>query len=265
MFRSTLLVSLCVVSAFVASGCGKNLAALTPDQKAIVQDTMGSAGRVQSAAMSKKTGTVGAMIFSRSPLAALSAPSVDQSLLTMEQKLNNCSFNVGGTLGAGAGSSSSSSGTSVTAGDFSMQYSGTSCPISLNLSGKVSGSSSSSATVTIALDYQVNDASFLALNDLDSAHLAGDTTVNASSSSATVDMSLSGKIHSQKRGDIGTTMTVSVAADSSGSMTMTQDLDLVFKDFEADLKIKGDQNSMHYYINSEEVSSTEFAKYMQGV
>ncbi|MGZ3689177.1 MAG: hypothetical protein ACXWPM_02610 [Bdellovibrionota bacterium] len=257
------------------SGCGKNLPALSADQKAVVKDTMTAVGRTSAAPQGVQSSvtpsTTSAAQISGQSLSVLSliasrastaSTSSDSSLLSMQSSLtddfknNTCSIQSSGSATGGVGISSSGS----PSGSYSMKVAGDKCPISMNLNLAVSGSSGN-ASVALTWDYAVSDPAFRALNDVDSIHLGGSVNLSLSSSQVNGSVDIKGKVHSQKQGDINIIESGSVSANSGGG-SGDIDVDLIYPKFEADFRIHTDGSTTVYYLNNQEITASDFQNYL---
>ncbi|OFZ21048.1 MAG: hypothetical protein A2X94_06870 [Bdellovibrionales bacterium GWB1_55_8] len=265
MRNAFVLVS--VLMALVVTGCGQKK--LTDEQKAIVSATIESAGRTHQSvpgapatlalpvvnrfhALSFLSGTAG----SRS-----AALTTDPTTIEMQEKLADELCQVDYSVPVS---------TSATSFNIKIQVSDkpdVSCPISMNIEMKGSGSETE-AKVAATLKYEVKDDEFRKLNDVDKFDLSGEIAVKATTStsggSIVIEGEVKGDVHSQTKGDVKFELQADVEmefssteADGSGSVA----LKLEYADFSAELKQSFDGTETKYEINGEEVSEADFQAY----
>jgi hypothetical protein len=144
-------------------------------------------------------------------------------------------------------------------GNFDVQINGPSCPIMLSLSLAIK-MEPNGGNGTFKCEYEVRDASYSALNDVNGMNIEGAMDFQSSSNgdgSGKVD--IKGKIHSQKNGDVQ----ISLKADGSGNKkaqkgSATARFD--FAKFSLELKQTHENGKDVFSINDEEVSKEEFYK-----
>jgi hypothetical protein len=150
---------------------------------------------------------------------------------------------------------------------LSLEVSGPACPVDLDFEIDVQSNPDTTHWISaVTYDYSVSDPAYLAMNDVDSIVLNGNTRiVQAWSSNAHADIEMSGEIHSQLYGPTyfeinGTLDGDSMSSDPSHSKGQIL-WHLEFPDFIAELKQTRDGKQVHYYANNNEVSQAEFESY----
>jgi hypothetical protein len=266
------------------SGCGKSLSRLTPDQQTAIEETLASAARAKDAVpQSPNAAAPHGIEFEeivrfqsltwtaparRRGVARESDRAQDsmRTRLAQERDAKHCdvqSHSDPGSLGF------DSSG-ALTVPQLNVSVQGASCPLSLSLH-LTSGDSSASGTrqASFQCDYQVRDSSYARLNDVDAMQLSGGLRIRGAPGSALdASLDISGRIHSQKHGMIQVKFDGELSGTASfrsssveGSLTAR----LEFPDFTVELKEISKGGSQHYFVNGDEISENEFARYFQNI
>jgi hypothetical protein len=256
----TLRITLvCALAAFAFAGCGKGLKPLTDDQKAVLSDTLASAGRSSGAAQDMG---VAAKQDQHANLAATSASTTsgDPTRQSMEGKLRDKKCEVDFKQSPPAGE--------MDMGALSEKVSGGGCPVSLDMSFSSKGTASGqsvNAEFDFNWQYQVNDDDFRKLNDVDQVALQGSVQLqgsgDSSSGSASVHLDIEGKFHSQVQGDIQ----VAFKGDMSGSQSASGvqgkgeiKARFDFTSFSAEYRVTSDGSKTQYFVNDQEVDPQAF-------
>ena len=254
--RNILALTLALLA---SSACGNNH--LTSDQKGQLSDTMTSAGRATDAAQKQQQPAA-----SLSSLVAdtASAPNVDPMYARLQDAFNKkqCAVNTPSSPNSNDSGVSSGPGTSASSPiQVNVQVTGEHCPVVMDLEiGANGGTTSGKFDIAIKVNYQVKDTDYRALNDVDGMSIAGTISL----AQTNVDMNISGKITSQKYGDIPIKVTGHMAvAGSAQNMSANGSMDATvqFPTFTADLRQEINGSQIKYLINDEEVSPDEFNGY----
>lgn len=166
-----------------------------------------------------------------------------------------------------------------TLGNFSSSVTGSSCPIHGEVKINVT-QADRSAGGDFTWKYRANTPDFAALSDIDESNLTGKIEVTSDSSTnnseekvnASMKTKFDGKAHSKKEGEINyfieSSLSASLSANKNSPTITNKELSLELKmgirypDFTAELRATGkDEDSLKYYLNSEEISKQEYEKY----
>ena len=235
---SRYLIGLMAVVALLSlAACGKSPGALTDSQKTEFGTFMDSTGRAQKAVNAA----------SPNPQTMAVAPTLengDNGQNLMSDKLqHNCGVNVeGGEAG------------------FSMKADGAGCPVAMDM--KMSMKNSQSGTeVSAEINYSVKNPEYAKLNDVDSISMKQTMSIKGGEST-TGKFEMSGKIHSQSKGDVKLSGNGSLDANKS-SIKSDVTLRFEFSDYTVEFKVAQKDQDMTYTLNGDKISEKDFNEYFR--
>ena len=246
-----------------SSACG-NKNHLTDDQKAQLSDTATSFGRAASttstaSSAQKHQQPGGPLSYVTADMASI--PSVDPMHARLQEGFDKeqCKVNTLSAQDPGASPGSGASG--IADMHMNVQVTGAQCPVLMDVEFGANGAAmGGKLDVSVKMNYQVQDTEYRSLNDVDGMSFSGSIGI----AQAGMDLNISGKIHSQKNGDIPIKVTGNMAMTGSGqnmSASGSVDVTIQFPSFTADLKQEINGSQIKYSINDEEVSKDEFMGY----
>jgi len=277
-----------LATSFMAVGCG-GLRPLTAEEKAQVKATMDSTGRSVNvprdlSPAKRKNRGLGMELGSVAPqfvpmtryaeqltASPASIPSrSDEDYARMRRRLEaarNCKAEL------------VSPPSSSVIPEFHLRLVGTDCPATLDLNLSIKPLSERDFEVLADCRYQVTDAEYRTYNDIDGMDIKGNARMTMTGTErdakGKVSLDISGKLHSQKHGDVGLKIfgnaegQASVAPSTPGTANANVRGEMAIRfdypSFAAELRIKGEGEKIKYLINGEDVSEADFMAFFESM
>jgi hypothetical protein len=276
------LAALAALSISIA-GCGANSTPLTEAQKQLLSQTLSSAARGYEAANKARTqetrheraNPFSTFFHFPSLFEYRETPIEPDAVKLMSDEITkaDCHIDYQGAHDSSGepdlGSSSVPNFGGIPTIETSFTVDGDSCPIRLKSSMNMTADQNigrASMNMTASFSYNVVNASFEQLNDVDAFGLSMTNTMKASQSGGNAVLKLDGQIHSQRLGNIkisGSGKLSGSTHSASGKYTFTLSFPSFVAKLEAKMKASADSPTptVEYRLNGQKMSEEELKAY----
>ena len=264
-------------STLLLSGCGNSLSPMDSAQKDKFRTTLVHLASVSNALQTHGNNATRSMPF-QTALNAMSAADAVKPSPSDASKAETAELRrkIAAALQDKSCAETSNAAQAVTGselkGPLTMDIAGEHCPFSFHLA--VNGTTNKkSMDLKFEIAYSVKDDAFRKLSDIDSIALSGSLVGTGSRKNGSFKLDLDGKVHSQTEKDLGVYLKADIAATEASATSQANAKGEVafgirYSAFTAELKIKGEvangsPTQVHYLVNEQDVTATEFQTYLR--